>query len=285
MAPRTESDGSGAESPRLQKYLADLGFGSRRQLEGWIKNGRISVNGVRAELGQRVARGDVVRVDGERIYPARGRQQNLRVLRYHKPVGEVCSRGGDETFTTVFEHLPVLGRGRWINVGRLDVNTSGLLLFTNNGELAHKLMHPSSEIDREYAVRVRGEVGPAVLKRLRAGVQLDDGLARFTSVSARGGEGANHWYHVELREGRSREVRRLWESQSVQVSRLIRVRYGPIVLGRKIRAGRWEEATAEEVGALLKQVNMQAPRKTKAVRARSVPRTARTRTSRATSRR
>ena len=257
MAPLTEP----VSAPRLQKYLADLGFGSRRELEKWIKAGRVSVNGVGAELGQKVGAGDVVRVDGQRIYSSRSQQQGLRVLRYNKPVGEVCSRAKDETCPTVFEHLPLLAGGRWINVGRLDITTSGLLLFTNNGELAHRLMHPSSQIEREYAVRVRGVVTPTTLKRLRTGVVLADGPARFDSITRRGGDGTNQWFHVELREGRSREVRRMWESQAVQVSRLIRVRYGPLTLGRTIRAGRWEEANRQEIEALLAQVDMQMPSK------------------------
>jgi len=255
MAPPTEP----VNTPRLQKYLADLGLGSRRELEKWIEAGRVSINGVCAELGQKVAAEDVVRVDGQRIYAARRGRQGLRVIRYHKPAGEVCSRSSDETRPSIFEQLPLLATGRWINVGRLDITTSGLLLLTNNGELAHRLMHPSSQVEREYAVRVRGAVTPAALKRLRAGVELDDGLARFDSITRRGGDGTNQWFHVELREGRSREVRRLWESQSVQVARLIRVRYGPVTLGRALRAGRWEEATRQEIADLLAQVDMKAP--------------------------
>ena len=246
---------SSIDGVRLQKHLADLGYGSRRQIETWIEADRISINGKRAELGVRVAEGDVVRVDGRRVDRTRSaRGDRPRVLCYHKPVGEVCSRNDEQGRVSVFRALPSLKTGRWINVGRLDLNTSGLLLFTNNGELCHRLMHPSREIEREYAVRVRGEVKPATLRALRAGVQLEDGTARFRSIERRGGGGANVWYHVVLTEGRTREVRRLWESQDVQVSRLIRVRYGPVSLPRAQRAGAWRELDAKNVRALQKVV-------------------------------
>ena len=262
MAPRTESRRSSpasSSSPRLQKYLADLGYGSRRELERWIEAGRISVNGTRAELGQKVHRGDVVRVDGRRV-GERQAPARTRVLRYHKPVGEVCSRAPSGDVPSVFANLPSLARGRWIGVGRLDITTSGLLLFTNQGELAHRLMHPANQIEREYAVRIRGEVTTATLNRLRAGVELEDGLARFASISRRGGTGVNQWFHVVLNEGRNREVRRLWESQSLQVSRLIRVRFGPVELRRSPRAGRWEEAEPQDVQKLLELVGLQRQR-------------------------
>ncbi len=248
---------SNIDAVRLQKHLADLGFGSRRQLETWIEAGRISVNGKRAELGIRVAEGDVVRVDGRRVDKAKSaRGDTPRVLCYHKPVGEICSRHDARGRPSVFRALPSLKTGRWINVGRLDLNTSGLLLFTNDGELCHRLMHPSRGIEREYAVRVRGEVKPVTLRALRTGVQLEDGPARFLSIVKRGGSGANVWYHVVLAEGRSREVRRLWESQDVQVSRLIRVRYGPVELPRGQRAGSWCELDAKIVRALKKVVGL-----------------------------
>ena len=244
---------SSIDGVRVQKHLADRGYGSRRQMETWIEAGRISINGALAELGSRVADGDLVRVDGRRVENTRTAEMHLsRVLCYHKPVGEICSRRDSEGRRSVFEALPSLKSGRWINVGRLDLNTSGLLLFTNNGELSHRLMHPSREIEREYAVRVRGEVRPSTLRMLRAGVRLEDGLARFKTITKRGGSGANVWYHVVLTEGRTREVRRLWESQSVQVSRLMRVRYGPIELAREQRAGSWLELDENDVRALHK---------------------------------
>lgn len=248
---------SSIDAVRLQKHLADLGFGSRRQIETWIEAGRISVNGKKAELGIRVGEGDVVRVDGQRVDKTKSvRGDQPRVLCYHKPVGEICSRHDEQGRVSVFRALPSLNNGRWINVGRLDLNTSGLLLFANDGELCHRLMHPSREIDREYAVRIRGEVKPATLRALRAGVKLEDGTARFRSIEKRGGSGANVWYHVVLTEGRTREVRRLWESQNVQVSRLIRVRYGPVPLPRDQRAGVWRELDANNVRALQRIVGL-----------------------------
>ena len=226
-------------------------------METWIDAGRVSINGDRAELGNRVAARDVVRVDGRRIdHPKSTRSEIPRVLCYHKPVGEICTRRDTEGRRSVFLALPLLRTGRWINVGRLDLNTSGLLLFTNKGELSHRLMHPSREIEREYAVRVRGEVKPSTLRALRAGVRLDDGPARFQSITKRGGSGVNVWYHVVLTEGRTREVRRLWESQDVQVSRLMRVRYGPIELPRSQRTGSWRELAVQDVRALQKVVGI-----------------------------
>jgi len=242
---------------RLQKFLADLGFGSRRQMESWIDEGRVSINGKRAELGNRVHDGDVVRADGKRISKAKlSRSDTSRVLCYHKPVGEVCSRRDTEGRRSVFEALPSIKTGRWINVGRLDLNTSGLMLFTNQGELCHRLTHPSREVEREYAVRIRGEVKSSTLRALRSGVHLEDGPAYFKSISRRGGQGVNVWYHVILTEGRTREVRRLWESQAVQVSRLIRVRFGPIELPRAQRPGTWRELGLKEITALRKLVGM-----------------------------
>ena len=239
------------DAVRLQKHLADLGFGSRRQMETWIAAGRVSINGEKAELGSRVGASDVVRIDGRRVGKTKSaRSQPPRVLCYHKPVGEICSRRDEVGRPSVFRSLPSLKTGRWINVGRLDLNSSGLLLFTNDGELCHGLMHPSREIEREYAVRIRGVMTSSILAALRAGIRLDDGVARFQSIARRGGSGANVWYHVVLTEGRTREVRRLWESQNVQVSRLIRVRYGPIVLPRGQRAGSWRELESKDVHAL-----------------------------------
>lgn len=243
-------------SEKLQKVLARAGFGSRRELEEWIAAGRVSVNGKLATLGDRVTEADLIRVDGRIVRGTRLQPPRARVLIYHKPAGEVATRSDPEGRPTIFDHLPRLTNGRWIAVGRLDLNTSGLLLLTSDGELANRLMHPSSEVEREYAVRVLGEVAPEVLERLRNGVPLDDGEARFDAIEDAGGEGANHWYHVILREGRNREVRRLWESQGVTVSRLIRVRYGNVTLPRWLRPGRCEDLNEAGVDALMALVGL-----------------------------
>lgn len=241
-------------SQRLQKILAASGFGSRRALERWIVDGEVQVNFQPAELGVRVHARDWVTVRGvHHQVVGRGRTP-CRVLMYHKPVGLVCTRQDEQGRDTVFDVLPRLRNNRWVAVGRLDINTSGLLLFTDDGELANRLMHPSSEMVRKYAVRVHGEVPDASLDALRDGVELDDGTAAFDAVSAAGGEGANHWYHVTLREGRNREVRRLWESQGVQVSRLIRIQYGPVSLPRWLARGKFELLRGEALSTLLNAV-------------------------------
>ncbi len=236
---------------RLQKILARCGMGSRRQIEALVRDGRITINGRPAGLGDSLAAGDRVAVDGERLRVVASAGAAPRVLAYHKPEGEVCTRRDEQGRPTVFDHLPRLGRGRWLNVGRLDTNTSGLLLFTADGELANRLAHPSGGLEREYAVRVRGEVSEQALQRLLAGVDLDDGPARFAHVEYRGGEGANRWYHVVLNEGRNREVRRLWEAVGTSVSRLIRVRFGPQTLPRALRPGKHRLLDAGELQALL----------------------------------
>ena len=244
---------------RLQKFLARMGLGSRRQIEDWIRQGRITVNGVPAQLGASVNGAEKIGIDGKLIQ-VRAFGQQRRVLAYYKPVGEIASRHDPEGRTTIFEHLPPLRDGRWIMVGRLDLNTQGLLLVTNDGELANRLMHPSSQVEREYAVRVLGEVTPDMLKRLREGVPLEDGLARFDEIREAGGEGANHWYHVVLKEGRNREVRRLWESQGVAVSRLTRVRFGPVTLRRGLYPRHWDELDEEQMAELLQAMGY-APRR------------------------
>lgn len=238
---------------RLQKYLARIGLGSRRQIEDWVRQGRITVNGTPARLGLQVSGAETIHVDGKPVL-LQADQPQRRVLAYYKPVGEMTTRHDPDGRPTVFDRLPRLRNGRWIAVGRLDLNTQGLLLLTNDGELANRLMHPSSQIAREYAVRVLGEIAVATLKQLEQGVMLDDGLARFDEIRAAGGNGANHWYHVTLREGRNREVRRLWESQGVTVSRLIRVRYGPISLRRGLHPGRWDELEEAQIDTLLAAV-------------------------------
>ena len=252
---------SGKQTPteKLQKVLARAGFGSRRELERWIADGRVRVNGERATIGTRVSVEDVVQIDGKRL-PARLRTgQRVRVLRYHKTAGEICSRRRDSRRPSVFDHLPALKGGRWISVGRLDLNSAGLLLFTNDGGLAHRLMHPSSALVREYAVRVRGRLSAASLRALRRGVELEDGIGRFEDIVDKGGEGSNHWYHVTIREGRNREVRRLWASQGAQVSRLTRVRYGPVALPRSLPRGRWDELSEAEVAALSRAASEKQP--------------------------
>lgn len=247
------------EPERLQKVLAAAGVGSRRHVEDWIRAGRVSVNGAPAELGMKVQATDRVEVDGRRIHLEKRLDQSPRVLAYNKPEGMLTTRHDPEGRPTVFENLPALSRGRWIAVGRLDINTSGLLLFTNDGALADRLMHPSSEISREYACRVLGEVTEAAIMKLKKGVALDDGIARFETVEMAGGEGANQWFHVTLKEGRNREVRRLWESQGLQVSRLIRLRFGPIRLDRYLMRGKTRNLKPGEMRALYDEAGLPPP--------------------------
>ena len=251
------ADGESGE--RLQKVLAAAGLGSRREIEGWIAAGRVSVNGKPAKLGDRVGPADRVSVDGKPVKALeRSGDTRRRVILYHKPEGELTTRKDPEGRPTVFEALPRLRGSRWVSVGRLDTNTSGLLIFTNDGALANKLMHPSSEIEREYAVRVLGQVSDEQLMLLKRGVKLEDGMAAFDDIRDAGGEGANHWYHVTLKEGRNREVRRLWEAVGLTVSRLIRVRFGNLGLPRNLPRGTWRDATEEEVGGLLAAAKMPA---------------------------
>ncbi|BAN49658.1 23S rRNA pseudouridine(2605) synthase RluB [Metapseudomonas resinovorans] len=242
---------------KLQKVLARMGLASRRDIEAWITEGRVKVNGEAASLGQRVDSHDAISVDGRLLKREEEAESVRRVLIYNKPEGEVCTRDDPEGRATVFERLPRLKAGRWINVGRLDINTTGLLLFTTDGELANRLMHPSFEMDREYAVRVRGEVTEEMLENLKKGVMLDDGPAKFTDIQeAPGGEGFNHWYHCVVMEGRNREVRRLWESQGLVVSRLKRVRFGPVFITSDLTMGRWREMSQGEVDILSAEVGL-----------------------------
>lgn len=240
---------------KLQKVLARAGIGSRREMERWIEQGRVKVNDKVATIGDRVSDKDNIKVDNKFISQRRTQVQQ-RVIAYHKPVGEVCTRDDPEGRTTIFKSLPVLKTGRWISVGRLDLNTSGLLLLTTDGELANKLMHPSSEIEREYAVRILGEASPEIIQELKKNVPLDDGDAHFVEVKAAGGQGVNHWYHVVLKEGRNREVRRLWEYFGFAVSRLMRIRYGDIKLERRVRPSKSEDLTDKEMIALYKSVGL-----------------------------
>jgi len=241
---------------RIQKVLARGGVGSRREVERWITEGLIILNGQAASLGDRLTNGDDLTLKGRPLKWEKFGVQATRVLIYHKPTGEVVTRHDPEDRPIVFKKLPKLQTGRWIAVGRLDINTQGLLLFTNNGELANRLMHPSSEIDREYAVRILGEVSDENLAQLKKGVQLEDGLAKFDDIQFNGGEGANRWYHVTVKEGRNRLVRRLWEALEFQVSRLMRVRYGPIFLPDGLSARQTHELTPKELDDLLTFVGL-----------------------------
>jgi 23S rRNA pseudouridine2605 synthase len=238
-----------APPERLHKVLAQAGIGSRREIEEWILAGKVSVNGLPASVGHKVSAADKVRVNG-RLVALRIKQRVPRVLLYHKPEGEIVSRDDPERRASVFDKLPRLRGGRWVAVGRLDINTSGLLVFTTSGELANRLMHPRFGLEREYAVRLVGELTAGQRENLLAGVMLDDGEARFGSVFDKGGEGTNHWYHVTLGEGRNREVRRMFEALGLTVSRLMRVRYGPIVLPPRLKRGMTIDMPEEEVVAL-----------------------------------
>jgi 23S rRNA pseudouridine2605 synthase len=239
---------------KLQKVLARTGLGSRREMERWIEAGRVTVDGKVASLGDRVDAKARLAVDGRPLDAAP--QQATRCILYHKPTGEVCSRKDPEGRRTVFERLPKLKTGRWISIGRLDYNTSGLLLFTTDGELANALMHPSSNIEREYMVRVMGDVSEDMLQRMLEGVMLEDGVARFTDIQDGGGDGINHWYYVVLMEGRNREVRRLWESQGLTVSRLKRVRYGEVFIPSKVKQGQWVELERKEIKSLYRMAGL-----------------------------
>ncbi|MDB5985613.1 MAG: pseudouridine synthase [Nevskia sp.] len=261
---------------RIQKVLAEAGVASRRAVEKLIAEGRVKVNGDIATVGQKVSLEDRVQVDGRGVRLAKVAEAT-RVLLYKKRAGELVTRDDPEGRKTVFRKLPELENGRWIAVGRLDLNTSGLLLLTNDGELARRLTHPSFELEREYAVRVLGEMTDDVLERLRKGVKLEDGMAHFDSID-RGdnedGEGANQWWRVILKEGRNREVRRLFESQRLQVSRLIRVRYGPIELGRGVKSGGYRELVPDEMRALRAAVKLETVADLKKAAPRRRPRDA-----------
>lgn len=248
---------------KLQKVLARAGHGSRRELEALIKAGRVSVNGIVAKLGERLEdENAVVRIDGHTVSAKAQEEVICRVLAYYKPEGELCTRHDPEGRRTVFDRLPKIRGSRWISVGRLDANTSGLLLFTTDGELANRLMHPSRQVEREYLVRVFGEVTEQKVKNLVRGVELEDGMARFEDVVYAGGDGMNHTFYVAINEGRNREVRRLWESQDTTVSRLKRVRYGDIYLDKKLPRGGWMELDLKEVNYLRELVELRPEKET-----------------------
>jgi 23S rRNA pseudouridine2605 synthase len=245
----------GNQTIKLQKMLADAGLGSRRAMERLIARGGVRVDGKTAVLGDRVGYHQQIEVNGRLIHNPQARPV-AKVLVYHKPEGKLVSRKDPQGRPTVFDDIP---HGRWIAIGRLDINTAGLLLFTNSGELANALMHPSSGIEREYAVRVLGKVSEEHLDKLTRGVQLADGMARFGEIVDAGGAGANHWYHVTIKEGRNREVRRLWESVGCTVSRLIRIRYGNVSLLRSLRPGKWQELDPGSVRSLAELAGMEIP--------------------------
>jgi 23S rRNA pseudouridine2605 synthase len=251
-------------SEKLQKLLATVGLGSRRELEKWISAGRVSVNGSTAKLGDRAEADDRILVDGRPIKIVT--DDSPRVLMYSKPEGEVSTTTDPEGRPTVFDGLPRLSRGRWIAIGRLDINTSGLLLFTTHGELANRLMHPSYEVKREYMVRIHGEVNEAMIARLTEGVILEDGVAKFQTVKAQHARSndehisSNQWFRVILAEGRTREVRRLWESQGVEVNRLKRISYGPIELPSFVRRSEFIELDPKQVISLFRAVSLKPPK-------------------------
>ncbi len=249
---------TGPQGERLQKVLANAGFGSRREIERWIEEGKIKINGQLAKLGDRVKGDDLVQVGNRRVRIDRISDIERLVIVYNKPEGEVVTMNDPEGRPTAFQRLPKLkGSGRWIAVGRLDINSSGLMLFTTDGELANRLMHPSKAVEREYAVRVLGKVTAEMLETLTNGVELEDGPARFEDIVESGGEGANRWFHVVIMEGRNREVRRMWEAVGAKVNRLKRVRYGPVMLGDRLHVGKSRDLEPKEMTGLLAMVGLE----------------------------
>ncbi|PSJ17457.1 23S rRNA pseudouridine(2605) synthase RluB [Nitrosomonas supralitoralis] len=244
------SDSPSTPTFKLQKLLAQKGLGSRREMEALIASGEVSVNGKTAVVGDRVGVSDVVRI-GKRVIRLNLEESLPKVLLYHKPEGEIVSRDDPQDRPSVFDKLPYLRSSKWIAIGRLDFNTSGLLIFTNDGALANRMMHPRYEVEREYAVRILGELTEEQMQQLTTGVALDDGQAAFTYLADQGGEGVNHWYRVILKEGKNREVRRMFEAIGLTVSRLMRVRFGPINLPPRIKRGQWLELDEKEIRRLL----------------------------------
>ena len=238
---------------RIHKVLADHGIGSRRGIESLIRQKKILVNGQLASIGQLVSDKDVFEVEGRMVRLSKKDPTNKRILMYNKKVGEISSRKDPDHKKTIFDTLPKLKSGRWVSVGRLDINTSGLILFTNDGSLANQLMHPSSNIEREYVARVHGKVTDEMLQNLTNGVKLEDGFAKFTDVQGGRKGNTNQWFAMVIMEGRTREVRRLWESQGLEISRLKRVRYGNLFLPATLRQGAFKELTKGEINALERQ--------------------------------
>jgi 23S rRNA pseudouridine2605 synthase len=238
------------DAPKLHKVLAEAGLGSRRDMEELIIAGRVSVNGEPAHIGQRILPTDLVKINGKPIQ-RKVNKRPPRVLVYHKPAGEIVSHSDPDGRASVFDRLPTMKTGKWLAVGRLDFNTEGLLLFTTSGDLANRLMHPRYGIEREYAVRTLGELEEGMRQKLLAGIELDDGVAQFSRIADGGGEGVNRWYRVTIGEGRNREVRRMFEAVGLTVSRLIRTRYGAMVLPRNLKRGRWEELDEHAVRDLM----------------------------------
>ena len=242
---------------RIHKILADHGIGSRRGLETLIRQRKVFVNGQLASIGQLVTENDIFEVDGRSIKLSKKDPKKKRVLMYNKKVGEISSRKDPDHKRTIFDTLPKLKSGRWVSVGRLDINTSGLILFTNDGSFANDLMHPSSEIEREYVARVHGEVTDAILQNLVSGIMLEDGLAKFTDVQGGRKGNTNQWFAMVIMEGRTREVRRLWESQGLEISRLKRVRYGNLFLPANLKQGAFKELAKSEISSLDRQLSDQ----------------------------
>tara|TARA_B100001113_G_scaffold346319_1_gene337068 strand:+ start:21 stop:758 length:738 start_codon:yes stop_codon:yes gene_type:complete len=239
---------------RIHKILADHGIGSRRGIESLIKQRKVKVNGELATLGQLVSEHDIFEVEGRTVRLSKKDPSKKRILMYNKKVGEISSRNDPDHKKTIFDSLPKLKSGRWVSVGRLDINTSGLILFTNDGSLANQLMHPSSNIEREYIARVHGQVTDQILNNLMKGVKLDDGFAKFTDVQGGRKGNTNQWFAMVIMEGRTREVRRLWESQGLEISRLKRVRYGSLFLPANLKQGAFKELSKSEISALEHQV-------------------------------
>lgn len=252
-------------SERIQKWLAARGLGSRREIEGWIREGRLRINGKPAELGMKMTGHERISLDGRPLRVSPEKDSPRKILMYHKPPGEICTRKDPEGRRSVFQRLPHLRQGRWVSIGRLDINTAGLLLFTTDGALAHALMHPSAEIEREYWVRVAGDVTEDTLQALRNGVELEDGMAHFDEITPlmdmhEDDTQYNRYYSVVLKEGRNREVRRLWEAVGCQVSRLKRIRFGNISLPKELAAGRYRELSVSETAQLLALAHPKKPR-------------------------
>ncbi|HEU0290859.1 MAG TPA: pseudouridine synthase [Burkholderiales bacterium] len=261
----------GGATFKLQKALAQAGLGSRRDMEELVRAGQVTVNGAPATIGARVSAKDVIQVNG-RIIGRSADSTPPRVLLYYKPEGEIVSRDDPDGRPSVFDRLPHARGAKWLAVGRLDFNTSGLLILTTSGELANRMMHPRYELEREYAVRVQGRLSPEQQAKMLSGIRLGDGMARCEAVHDRGGEGANHWYHIVIREGRNREVRRLFESLRLRVSRLMRVRFGSVSLPRNLRRGKHVELTRPEVRQLLASLGLEASSAAVAPDARSARR-------------